>query len=130
MERPGRTLLYGGLIWLAAFAVSVLIYPLHETERPLFESIMPVTLAIATTGLGVDLQRRLTNVGWRQGLLVGLIWLAINVVIDAPLFLIGGPMLMTVTDYVKDIGLTYLLIPVIMLGVGIQATAHEGVRSR
>ena len=130
MERPGRTLPYGGLIWLAAFAVSVVIYPLHETERPLFESIMPVTLAIATTGLGVDLLRRLTGVGWRQALVVGLVWFVINVVIDAPLFLVGGPMLMTVMDYVKDIGVTYLLIPVITLGLGIQATAHAGVRSR
>ncbi len=130
VERPGRTVLYGGLIWLAAFAVSVLIYPLHETQRPLFESIMPVTLAIITAGLGVDLLRRLTGVGWRQGLIVGLVWFVINVAIDAPLFLVGGPMRMTAMDYIKDIGVTYLMIPIITLGLGIQATAHAGVRSR
>ena len=130
MERPGRTILYGGLVWLAAFAVSVLIYPLHATERPLFESIMPVALAAATTTLGVDLLRRLTRVGWKEGLVVGLLWFAINVLIDAPLFLIGGPMLMTVSDYAKDIGVTYLLIPLIVLGLGIRAADGTGVRSR
>ncbi len=130
MERPGLTILYGGMIWLAAFAVSVLIYPLHATQRPLFESIMPVTLALATTGLGVDLLRRLTKVGWREGLVVGFIWFAVNVAIDAPLFLIGGPMQMTVMDYVKDIGVTYLMIPIIAVGLAIRVTTDAGVRSR
>jgi hypothetical protein len=107
------------LIWLIAFAVSVVIFPLRAAQRPLFESIMPVALAVATTGLALDLMRRTATSGWRNGLTVGLLWLAINVLIDLPLFTLGGPMLMPLSDYVMDIAVTYLIIPVITVGLGL-----------
>jgi hypothetical protein len=53
-----------------------------------------------------------------EGLRLGLLWLLISVAIDAPLMLLGGPMKMTVGQYLADIGLTYLLMPVITLGLG------------
>jgi hypothetical protein len=40
----------------------------------------------------------------REGLALGLLWLAISVGIDAPLMLFGGPMHMTVPQYVADNG--------------------------
>ena len=52
----------------------------------------------------------------RQGLLLGLLWLAICLAIDA-LMLLGGPMQMTVPEYLADIGVTYLMIPVITIGI-------------
>jgi hypothetical protein len=45
-----------------------------------------------------------------------------NLLLDAPLFS-QGPMRMTLPNYLADIGLTYLMIPVITLGLGLQAEA-------
>jgi hypothetical protein len=47
-----------------------------------------------------------------------MLWLAICVLIDAPLMLFGGPMQMTIAEYMGDIGLTYLMIPAITVGIG------------
>ena len=56
----------------------------------------------------------------REGVVPGCLWLAINVLIDLPLFLAGGPMKMTLGQYTADIGLTYLVIPAVTIGLGCQ----------
>jgi hypothetical protein len=49
--------------------------------------------------------------------LAGVIWLGINLILDLLLFM-EGPMKMPFVDYIVDIGLTYLLIPIITAGFG------------
>jgi uncharacterized membrane protein YpjA len=53
----------------------------------------------------------------REGIFIGVVWLAINLLIDLPLFS-AGPMAMSLSDYTKDIGLTYLIIPIVTVGYG------------
>ncbi len=45
-------------------------------------------------------------------------WFLINVIIDLIMFLPVSPMQMTLNDYMADIGITYLIIPVITMGMG------------
>lgn len=114
-----RALLFGFLVWLVPFIVAFVIFPLRESSRPLFESIMPVAIATVVVGLGVTYFHVVNGNFVREGLLLGLLWLAISVLIDAPLMLLGGPMRMSLSQYVADIGATYLMIPVITLGLGV-----------
>jgi hypothetical protein len=125
MTSVRKALLYGVLIWLIAFAVAAVIFPIRESNRPLFESIMPVVLAGAVVGFGVRYFRAVTTAFVPEGLRLGLVWLVISVAIDAPLMLIGGPMKMTIGQYLADIGLTYLLMPVITLGLGMALAARR-----
>ena len=46
-------------------------------------------------------------------------WAATYVLIDAPLFLFGGPMKMSAGAYFADIGLTYVAIPVVTWGLAV-----------
>ncbi len=119
MAAKGKAILFGFLVWLAAFVAAILIFPLRESARPLFESIMPVVLSSATAALAVIYFRRVTRDYLREGVLLGCLWFAINILIDAPLMLLGGPMKMTLPDYMSDIGVTYLLIPAITIGIGL-----------
>lgn len=112
-----KALFLGVFIWLIPFAVAFLIFPLRESSRPLFESIMPIVLALATVGLGIRYLRRVSHNVVKEGVLLGLLWLGMSVVIDLPLMLLGGPMQMTVGEYAADIGVTYLMIPVITIGI-------------
>jgi hypothetical protein len=108
---------YGAAIWAFVFVIAILAFPLRANERPLFESIMPVALVLAVT---VASARYLRNVGERQlavAVRVGLVWLAVNLLIDALAFS-SGPMRMSFIDYLKDIGVTYLIIPIIPIGFG------------
>lgn len=113
-----RALLFGLLIWLIPFAVAFVIFPIRESSRPLFESIMPVAISIATVVFGMLYFRIVPSKYLREGILIGLIWLIMCLLIDMPLMLLGGPMQMTLWEYVADIGVTYLMIPVITIGMG------------
>ena len=119
-----KALIYGVLVWLIPFAVAFAIFPLRESNRPLFESIMPVAVAGAVAGCAVRYFRLVTTAFVREGLRLGLVWLLVSVAIDAPLMLFGGPMQMSTGQYVADIGVTYLLMPVVTLAIGV-ALAHR-----
>lgn len=51
-----------------------------------------------------------------QAVGIGIIWMAISIVIDLPLML-APPVNMTLGAYAADVGLTYVMIPVIVVGV-------------
>ncbi len=119
MTSIGKALLFGVVVWLVPFVVAVLVFPLRESSRALFESIMPVAVAGTTVALGVVYMARVSRGFVREAVLLGCLWLAICVAIDAPLMLFGGPMHMTIGEYLADIGVTYVMIPVITTGLGL-----------
>jgi hypothetical protein len=108
---------YGFLIWLIVFAVAMLIYPLRSSNRSLFESLMPVSLVTCVTAFAVLYFQRVESRPLREGILLGVVWFIVNLAIDQLMFS-WGPMKMSFADYMADIGLTYLLIPVIPIGIG------------
>jgi hypothetical protein len=118
-----RALGFGFLSWLIPFVVAFAAFPFREGARPLFESIMAVTVTATAVALGLVYLRRLKEASVREGFLAGLIWLVICVAIDAPLMLLGGPMKMSLGAYMADIGLTYAAIPIVTSGL---ASARGG----
>ena len=112
-----KGVLFGILIWATAFVVAFVIFPIREASRPLFESIMPVVLAGVTVFFAHRYFRGVKTSFAKEGLLLGLLWLGINVVIDLPLMLAPSPMQMSLSEYFADIGLTYALIPIITAGM-------------
>lgn len=109
--------MYGFLVWLIPFVIAFLIFPIHESNRILFESIMPVGLTISVVLFANLYFRTVTKKFLQEGFVLGIVWLAINIVIDL-LFFMQGPMKMPFSQYVMDIGLTYIMIPVITTGFG------------
>jgi hypothetical protein len=112
-----RALGLGFLAWLIPFVVAFAAFPFREQARPLFESIMAITVTATAVVLGLTYFRRLEEASVHEGFLAGLIWLVICVAIDAPLMLLGGPMKMSLGAYMADIGLTYAAIPVVTSGL-------------
>ena len=53
----------------------------------------------------------------KEGIIVGIVWLAMNIIIDL-FFFMEGPMKMSIGDYMMDIGFTYLIILIIPIGIG------------
>ena len=110
---------FGVLVWLVPFVVAVLVFPLHESSRPLFESIMAVTVTATAMVFGLLYMKQVAGDFVRESIRLGILWFIIAIVIDAPLMLIGGPMKMSLAQYMADIGVTYLCIPVVTWGIGV-----------
>src|SRR3972149_11871028 len=117
MKSLKTALVFGFFIWLIPFLVSMLIFPIRTNDRPLFESIMPVVVTLSTVFLLIAYFKKIDAHFLIEGIVLGILWFVISIVIDLSMFM-WGPMQMSFTDYMKDIGLTYLIIPSITIGCG------------
>lgn len=109
---------YGFLLWLIPFIVSIPVFSLKTTFPPFFETIMAVTVTLCVVIFAILYFKRVTADFMRVGVVIGLVWFAISLIIDLVLFLSPSPMQMSFTNYMMDIGLTYLIYPVVTIGFG------------
>jgi len=111
--------LFGFLTWLIPFVVAFFFY--SKDGQPLidiflFKSIMIVVSAIVGVSLLVLYFKKIKRNYVKEGVIVGLAWLAINLILD---FVVLIPMSgMPLQTYFGQIGLRYLIIPVISTGMG------------
>jgi len=115
MKFPKTALVYGFFVWLIPFIIAFSIFTIRNEDRPLFESIMPVVVTIVTVVFANFYFKKVDKNFIKEGIVIGLLWLVISIVLDLILFM-EGPMKMSFVDYIKDIGLTYLIIPAIIIG--------------
>ncbi len=119
MKLSFRTIIfYGILLWLIPFIVAFIVFPTKIFFPPFFETIMAVTVTLCVVIFAVLYFKRVTADFVRAGVTIGIVWFAISILIDLPLFLLGGPMQMSLPNYMMDIGLTYLIYPVVTTGFG------------
>lgn len=79
---------------------------------------MPLTITIIVVVLAYLYLKNLKTDFIKEGALIGGCWFVINIAIDLVMFLPASPMQMTLTNYMMDIGVTYLMIPIITIGMG------------
>jgi hypothetical protein len=104
----------GLLSWLLPFAFSFLVFPLKQANAPLFDSVMAVAV-VAAAGLLSRWYFRDLAAGVGEAALLGFVWLAMNLVLDYPMFAYG-PMRMSAARYYAEIGSGYLLYPAFLAG--------------
>lgn len=117
MHSLKKSILFGFLVWLLPFIVAFLIFPIHESNRPLFESIMPLVITISVVGFSYLYFKSVDKNIKREGAKLGVVFLLISLVIDLIMFMLNSPMHMSLSNYIADIGLTYLMIPIITVGM-------------
>lgn len=120
MKKAGKIILFGVLSWLVPFVVSFFMY--SKDGRPLvdiflFQSIMVVIGSLTATTLLVFYFKKIKEGFMRQGVILGLSWLAINWILDLVILI---PMSkMSLSSYFMQIGLGYLVIPIACIGFGV-----------
>jgi len=117
MTRIGKIALYGLLMWVVPFAVSCVIFPWELSYSKLFDSVMPVVVALTAVLLAVSYFRSPAGVFLREGIIIGVVWLAMSLVFNLLMFVVG-PMKMPLADYVVGTGIPCLIIPAITIGLG------------
>jgi hypothetical protein len=105
-----RAIWIGFFSWLIPFVAGFAAFPMKKINAPLFSSIMYLVV-LATAGALLHLYFRKRSVTVREAGLVGALWMAINLMLDYPMFAYG-PMKMTPLGYYSEIGLVYLTFPV------------------
>jgi hypothetical protein len=109
-----RAALLGCLSWLIPFVVSFVVFPLKKVNAPLFGTSMDLVVLVTGAAL-LNRYFRSRPVTVREAVLVGIMWLTLNLAFDFPMFAYG-PMKMTASTYYSEIGLGYLLLPAFAFG--------------
>jgi EamA domain-containing membrane protein RarD len=107
----------GIILWLIPFAISFIIFPLKSYDVQLFDSIMTIVTVFFAVFLGLYYFSKVSSGSATEGVVIGIIWLAISIIIDLFMFS-WGPMAMSLDKYVMDIGLGYLVYPLVTMGMG------------
>jgi hypothetical protein len=115
MHSIKKAIIFGILVWAVPFLASILIFQIRESNRILFESIMPVIVAGSVVIFALLYFNKASAVSVWEGFRLGLIWFVISFVIDLIMFS-SGPMKMGFGDYLADVGVVYLMIPIITIG--------------
>src|SRR4051812_15649727 len=95
-----RIVLFGVVLWLIPFAVSFVIFPIHDSDRSLFESLITLVGVTGAVVASYLIFRTARHASLRDGLTVGLAWAAISIVLDLPVFLLVFHM--GVLNYAED----------------------------
>lgn len=112
-----RSIVLGFLLWLAVFVVSLILFPVKQNSPIYFETLITIALVFFTV-LCATLSFQKRESGFlAHGISIGILWMALSLLIDLPLFSYG-PMKRPLPDYMMDIGLTYLVIPIITIAIG------------
>ena len=104
-----RAVWIGLLSWFIPFIAGFTLFPIKKSNAPLFSTLMDL-IVLATAGLLLTWYFRKRALSVREAFLVGVLWLAINLILDYPMFAYG-PMKMTALGYYSEIGLVYLTYP-------------------
>jgi drug/metabolite transporter (DMT)-like permease len=107
-----KTLLFGLILWASVFVVSFGLFNIKRTDPIFFETLITITLTVFTTLYGYIFFKKEKPL-LKKSLIVGIIWLLVNIAIDLPMFSFG-PMKRPFINYMTDIGFTYLVIPIIL----------------
>ena len=109
-----RALALGFVSWLLPFAFGFALFPLKQRNAPLFETLMALAIIFTAALLARPYFRDTGSHRMPEVAAIGFLWLAINLVLDYPMFAYG-PMQMTPARYYSEIGTGYLLYPACLL---------------
>ena len=110
-----RAIGLGFLSWLAPFVFAFAVFPLKQASVPLFDTVMALSVLVTAALLARRYYRGDGAPGVGEAMLLGFLWLAINLAMDYPMFAYG-PMKMTAARYYSEIGAGYLLFPAFLAG--------------
>lgn len=114
-----KNIVYGFLSWLIPFVASLFFYTeegVLTIDIFLFKSIMIVVGSISAAFLLISYFKGINAEHYKEGIVVGFTWFAINILLD--LLILVNMSGMSVTDYFSQIGLRYIVIPVMSITVG------------
>ena len=120
MNKYLKMVLFGLIVWLIPFIVSFAFVDRNGNfliTETFFKSIMIVTGSFVGVVLAIKYFEGVETDYVKEGVLLGTIWLVVNLAIDLSL-VYGGFFPMTFTQYFTDIGMMYLIMPIYTIGMG------------
>lgn len=126
MNKYLKIAFFGFLVWLIPFVASLLFYTAEGKiiiDIFLFKAIMIVIGSISGAVLLILYFKKIRTDYFKEGIIVGLLWFGINILLD--LLVLVMIFRMPATDYFTRIGVGYIVIMVMCITVGTALSNKE-----
>ena len=117
MNKNAKIINYGLLVWLIPSLITV-ISGSFLAAMNIFEIVSASAIAVTVIAFSYLYFNCITQNFLKEGVLIGIIWLIISIVLDIILILLGISQL-TLTDYAMYVAPLYIIIPAITIGLGL-----------
>ncbi len=116
MDRWLKMVGFGFLLWVIPFIISIPLVPLMTTDLATFKAVMTAVGGLSGMLLIVLYFKDVKEQQFREGAIVGTVWLLLNWALDIIILL---PLTnQTLPVYFTQIGVAYLVAPAMTLGTG------------
>ncbi len=128
MKNITRIVIYGLAIWALPFGIGMLLFSIQQSSPSLFDSLMSITFTSGTVYFSYKFLKPKIDNSHASLFYIGIAWVVICLAIDLPLFLLVFGV--TASKYWSDIGINYLVIPVVLIVMGALAAHSAKVGDR
>ena len=80
--------IYGILIWIVTYVISLIVEPIITINTPYNNLIIPLCIIIVTGFFGIIYIRNVNEDELIEGILVGILFIAIDIILDTVFFVI------------------------------------------
>ncbi|MBM9577698.1 hypothetical protein JWG45_11220 [Leptospira sp. 201903070] len=109
-----RIFSYGIIVWVIPFVLAIPLFQLLGSNRLFFKSILGVILALTVVVFWGLYLRTVNSDFQKHSYSASVLWLVLSIVPDLLAFIIGFKM--NAFTYFTEIAISYLVIPVILIG--------------
>ena len=111
-----RKIGYGFIVWVVPYVSAIPLLGLMQSDQIFFKTIMIVEGGIVAAICAVLYFNKVEKEFYKEGILLGAVWLGINWLLD---FIALLPLSkMAYGQYFAEIGLRYLVMPVFTVSIG------------
>ena len=116
MNKNSKIINYGVLVWLIPSLITVTLASFVAMN--VFEIISAVAIAVTVIAFSYLYFRGITEDFIKEGILIGIIWLIISIILDLILVAVGISQL-NLTSYAMYVAPLYIIIPAVTIGLGV-----------
>jgi len=117
MNKNAKIINYGLLVWLIPSLITVILGSFSAAMN-IFEIVSAAAIAVTVIVFSYFYFRGITKNFIKEGVLIGITWLIINIVLDIIMVLLGISEL-RLNSYMLYVAPLYIIIPAITIGLGL-----------
>ncbi|HEX3014475.1 MAG TPA: hypothetical protein VHO92_09430 [Methanobacterium sp.] len=117
MNKNAKIINYGLLVWLIPSLITVILGSFSAAMN-IFEIVSAVAIAVTVMAFSYLYFKGIIEDFIKEGILIGIIWLVISIVLDIILVMLGVSEL-SLNIYMMYVAPLYLIIPAITIGLGL-----------
>ena len=117
MNKNAKIINYGLLVWLIPSLITVILGSFMAAMN-IFEIVSAAAIAVIVIIFSYLYFKGITENFIKEGILIGISWLIISIVLDIILIFLGISQL-TLIDYAMYVAPLYIIIPAITIGLGL-----------